>query len=420
MFETKIEKKYLPIIPLLGPFLLFGALLAANHSLELWLFSLIALFLVWRYQQKGFFYSLGLFLLVALLRQSSTSFHLWELGLESSVLIAMLVTKECFSTVEDFLTSLHLEIKQEKKERASLYDEQQRRVFDLEQEKQVLLDKLTHIEEKSGLLNVEKKDLEKLCHTLRASSTLAENFKESLMQELAEEKRNCILKEQAIQEQLQLIEKLKESKKLKEENALLLQKLNKERVNHHQSEVVQDVHLQLYQKEKKKAEEAYQLIAIKDMEQQNLHEVIENHKKEITSLSQNLEKAYRELESVKEKFPTKEIMDSSKVAKEYASLKEKYEEKLELLKHSQDRLKELSQMEGAYLQLKKQFLDKDSLLHQTRKELFSMETKLLTFEKEKELSSHGFTDLESLEEENKELQELVTQLFNQAAQTKPF
>ncbi len=97
----------------------------------------------------------------------------------------------------------------------------------------------------------------------------------------------------------------------------------------------------------------------------------------------------------------------------------------EQIAYAQERLQTLAQIEPLFNQLKKQFEEKNQILHQTRSDFFKADTELQTLRMEREqnlLQSNSIPkelleelsiseeEIDRLEEENKELLELVTLL----------
>lgn len=120
------------------------------------------------------------------------------------------------------------------------------------------------------------------------------------------------------------------------------------------------------------------------------------------------------------KLHAKEAGRAATLARE---LEEKKTVDVEEVQTLRDAVARLMRTEALYHQLREQFEEKSEVLHKTRQELFVAQTKLEASALEKEQEEPRFIEMErgwdALEEENKQLQELVTFLSGQQAEVRP-
>lgn len=107
------------------------------------------------------------------------------------------------------------------------------------------------------------------------------------------------------------------------------------------------------------------------------------------------------------------------------ALKKERDSLSEMLVLAQEKIQTLSQVEPLYIQLKKQFAEKNEILQQTRADLFKADTELqalklekeqisltpvVSFEETKQELERLDREIAALEEENQQLQELISQM----------
>lgn len=156
-------------------------------------------------------------------------------------------------------------------------------------------------------------------------------------------------------------------------------------------------------------------------------QIAKGHVSELASRISDLEK---ELESTitREKNAQSHVQE---LGNQLERREKENPEAREMLKNAEDKIAHLSQIEPLYRQLKKQFEEKNKVLEETRKNLFETDTELQKFkmdQKALEISPLA-KDLEKefetlskkiflLEEENQQLQELVSNLSQNPEQKK--
>jgi len=141
-----------------------------------------------------------------------------------------------------------------------------------------------------------------------------------------------------------------------------------------------------------------------------------------------------DLEALQEKFnhfQQKELISQNRSLQALEDLKQDRAELLERLAAAEEKVHDLAKVDAQYRQLKDQFEEKGRILHETRCQLFKAETDLQTLAIEKEEQNSlperlrvEFDRLEreitDLQEENLQLQELVSVLTQKQTPSPPF
>lgn len=163
-----------------------------------------------------------------------------------------------------------------------------------------------------------------------------------------------------------------------------------------------------------------------DVQMQELIEQRTYFQEQILDFQQKADARVQELQNERLQFQEQIALLHQKAEEPKAHLLEEERAHFqEQIAYAQERLQTLSQIEPLFNQLKKQFEEKNQILHQTRSEFFKADTELQTLRMEREQNllqlnpvpkdlleelANSEEEIERLEEENKELLELVTLL----------
>jgi chromosome segregation ATPase len=429
---------------LVGPLsLLFTIAVGVKTAIpfDLLFLSVSGLLLCARFKTRGCAYSLILLSIRAIIQHAFiTSDHLWELGLEGSLACAFFLMAFGFEQGSSLLESLHSQVETRKNALANL-EEELAKVQEDAQSQQVIF------QEKRTLLQKELEDLQSdhsailvLNEVLRQTTARHVQENETLASRLFEMQRD----KGFLKEELEALEeesvRLKNSDPILLENQALIKELNQARYQREEALLFNETLKRLTAREALRAKEANEeaasmadqlAAARKEVRRISipLEEQIGALKKEVETLTFQFEKVSHEANQARS-----QLLHSSQIQSERNFLRERLEAALEeiaLLQNQrpkenpemEEKVKKLSQIEPLFKQLKKQFEEKDQVLHQARKSLFKVETELEKVKIEKsalELNSipkEETAELEALsvqiatlEEENKELGELVTLL----------
>lgn len=399
------------LFPVIGPLFCFMAFFIAmekTFTLDLWLFSLIVSFLLFRERRQGFALSLIGLSLIAVVRLALSKDIFWEFGLDCSLMLALYLTYEGISFADRFVHS----IRQEKEDATSKLDhllcemKEEKERFLLQQEK--YQDRVTSYDNEIVKLQEKLHSLSALCTTLTHSIDLSTEFRDNLEKKsrtatfalTLERKKNQYLLEklssypsvESLEKQCEELkkEKLRKEYEIKEQESLKERYFSQYRVL-------------LLQEEKRRSD---------------LEKLVKEHQDKVAQLEEDLRMWKAKAKSIKEVKVEPENTQEKNVALAtmQAKLKEittRYEKSKKLLDGYVRQVKELLHTRAAYHQLRKQFKEKNLLLHATRKELFSLQTEIEKREKdqfEKELEERSLS-FEDFEEENERLIDLVSTLL---------
>lgn len=471
------------------PFSIFGPLsllctfaIAAKLPLDFLFLALSGLYLCARYQMKGFSYSLVLLLLGGGLKHLFLdSGHFWQLGLEGSLGIAFFITALSFEESVVFIQSM---ISQLDARSSSLKNLEE----DLSLQREQATAQQIASQEKCATLQKELEELQSdhssiliLNEVLRKTAARHKEEIESHLEEAAGMRASYAILSSDLEGRKKELARLSNSEAMIEENRQLTKELNAARVQKEQTHLINETLARLHAKESLKAKEAAEQIhpiieekrkALEklavaeqtiEMLSKRLEQMAEeretaraallqqaNIQTERNFLQERLQAAEREIAHLKQKaldpLLLKEMDDlraqaiqAKNLVQELRQETEKKQPLLEQiekershfkeqLSYSQEKLQSLIQIEVLFKQLKKQFEEKNQILHETRCDLFKADTELQTLRMEKkELQSEpiskeflkelSFLEDEAarLEEENQLLQDLVSHLQTEDA-----
>jgi chromosome segregation ATPase len=247
------------------------------------------------------------------------------------------------------------------------------------------------------------------------------------------------------------LRRLKDSDALVMQNSILMKELNQARYDREQTHLINETLARLHIRENLRAREANQEAAyLKEMLTathkevrriaQPLEEELDASRKKIQTLQVEFDKSAQEANRARE-----QLLKLSEIQTERNFLRERLQsaqeeiallqkqpplevEKIdpqlqEKLKFAEEKMVHLSQIEHLYLQLKKQFEEKNQVLHKARSDLFKVETEFERLKIEKaslELNpipkevtfelEYLSKEVQALEDENRELQDLISVL----------
>lgn len=433
-----------------GPiFLVCTVALAARIEIpyDLWLLAIGGFFLSAYLQIRGCCYALTLLGIVSIFRHAFlVSNHLWSLGLESSLGIAFFITALAFEQESAWIEALESQIETRKSALTNL-EEEMAKVQENGQNQQIAF------QEKVACLQKELEELQEdhssiliLNEVLR--KTTARHFQETNLfkDQLNDARREIEQIKAEYNESEKEVSRLKNTDAIAAQNICLMKELNQARYDKEQTHLINETLARLHLREAFKAKDA-------ETEAQSLKQRLQEAHQEIRRIEEPLkaqladakrtadhlrfefEKANKEANTAREELlKLHEIQAERRFLKErldaacleLAGQKNRIDPKMaEKLKFAEEKIFHLSQIEPLFKQLKKQFEEKNQVLHQARADLFKSDTELqkLRIEKaaleidpipkELERELHELVlHIEALEEENSELQDLITFLTN--------
>ncbi|MBX7066956.1 MAG: hypothetical protein K1X28_06980 [Parachlamydiales bacterium] len=433
-----------------GPiFLLCTVTLAARIGVpyDLLLLAAGGFFLSARMQIRGCCYALVLLGLVAILRHAFlVTDHLWSLGLESSLGIAFFITALAFEQESAWIQTLESQIETRKSALENL-EEEMAKVQEHAQSQQIAF------QEKAATLQKELEDLQSdhssiliLNEVLRKTTARHMQEAASFEEKLYEAKREIDQLKVEYRECEEEISRIKNNDEVVSQNIQLMKELNQARYDKEQTHLINETLARLHAKEVFKAKDAEtETESLKGMLQaahqeiRRIEEPLKQQAAEAKRLAEGFkfefEKANKEANRAREELLKlheiqaernflKERLDAAML--ELAGQKHRVDPQMaEKLKFAEEKMLHLSQIEPLFKQLKQQFEDKTKVLQQARTDLFKTDTELQKLKieksalemnpipKEVEVELQELANrVEALEEENGELQELVSVLTN--------
>lgn len=427
-----------------GPiFLLCTLALAIRIAIpfDLLLLSAGGFFLSARLQIRGCAYALVLLGLVSIFRHAFlVTDHLWSLGLEGSLGIAFFITALAFEQESSWIQTLESQIETRKSALENL-EEEIAKVQESAQAQQIAFqEKVATLQKELEEVQTEHSSILILNEVLR--KTTARHAQEAVF--LEETLRETTIELDQLRAELKECEeeiaRLKNSDEIVVENSQLVKELNQARFDREQTHLINETLARLHAREIFKAKDAEsEAASLKEMLQaahqeirrieEPLKEQLMAAKRQAEGLTFEFEKANQEAngarqellklhEILTERNFLKERLDAAML--ELAMQKTRTDPQMaEKLKFAEEKIFHLSQIEPLFSQLKKQFEEKNQVLHQTRSDLFKANTELqklqidrdecnpLPKEIEEELEELS-AQVQSLDEENRELQELVS------------
>jgi len=422
LLDDKNEASFAFFWQLIGPLFVLCAFALMPHNTLLFIVGSIGLFLSAKFHMKGFVASLAVLLLgaIASLFIAGADF-LWTVGIEGSFALAFFITAQNADRQSSFLQSLFSQVETKSSVISNLEDE-------VTKSKQETLEQSLSLQEKIASL---QKGLDEVLSEQSSIVTLNEVLRKTTARHIAETKaaQETLLNAQISldfdKQERESIQKnfirLENESAVAQDNKQLTDEINAIRLDREQTHTINETLARLHAKESLRAKEALEELEVYEKEKKETDSI------EIKDLKERHENSLSELK--------KAVSDRDSLQEEYNSLKDRpqhvetpqdltqYVEKDTFL-HMQEKMKESAKLDALYKQLKVQFDEKNEVLHKTRKELFQVDNALQTLRKEAALDDkmdlkeiiHEIAGLEEkiahLEEENKELQDLITSLGN--------
>lgn len=369
----------------------------ANTDLFLCMF--FGTLLIWKDLRKGWIFATALWLIsIAFKHLQLEEGHLWQFGLEFSVALGCLLTYLCLKESAQKVHAIDSE-RQDQLDRTLFLEETFiQKQKQLESEKGLLEDRFSLLKKELAESEQKLHSLEQLTDALRYSLEEKEHVKEQDQYTKTEKDRTISQLQFEVVDLKEKLKALDDIDSIRANNQKLLKEVNQYRVSAYQSELL-----------------------VKGLQEQ-----LEKSKKQVANLEteEKLLQSQRVIESLEQKLNENQLQANED---KYETLKLAFDKNVELLKSYEERFKELKPSEDALKQLRKQFVQKNEVLQQARKELFEMETELLALKKEQQrIEEEGIVDLSdivkdcerlyesysSLNAENAELTSIIDELLN--------
>ncbi len=416
--NEKKEEDALLFWAFLGPFfLLFTFAFLGVAFPDLWAMTFLGLLLCWKLKRRGCFIALFALISLALYQHMRIDHHLWRFAVELSLGLNLAITN--FS-----LEHLFAQIASLGKHRANLLqnisfmEEEMRRADSFHLQQQKGLQETIALLQKDTREKTEKiSSLELLMRTLKRALIEEKRERENVLISALEAERKAALLS------YELEELKKEEKILKEKNPIkgLIDDLNALRQKQYQAELLERTGAQKIEEKEGEIENDQKISKEKIL-------LLEKSLQEMCMKAGALEKLLQEKRKdgfqEESNLAQKEILEHRTII---ADLQKTIGAQNSL---SGKRLEDLRNLQSLYRQLQVQFKEKDTLLHQTRKELFAHSEKLQAIEKESALWAfeektsekaliRDFIKIDeallAVEEENRLLEEIVGSLSSQIA-----
>ncbi len=444
LLDDKNEASFAFFWQLIGPLFVLCAFALMPHNTVLFIVGVMGLFLSAKFHMKGFVASIAvlLFGVIASFFISGSDF-LWTLGIEGSFALAFFITAQSADRQSIFLKSLFSQVETKSSVISNLEDEVTKSKQETIEKNLVLQEKIASLQKGLDEALAEQSSIVILNEVLRKTTATHISETNAAQEELLNAQIHLDFERKekgAIQTSLS---RLKNESAIIQENKQLTDEINAVRLDKEQTHTINETLARLHAKENLRAKEALDQLEVYEKEKKD----VESH--ELLELKANLENSLSELKQAifERDALKKEFQDFETLQEECKSLKDRlqlaevelvqkkvseapvdlsqYVEKDTFL-HVQETVKNLTHVDALYKQLKMQFDEKNEVLHKTRKELFHMDNALQTLQKEEALDdkidlkdiARELSSLEEkiahLEEENKELQDLITSLSEKA------
>lgn len=430
-----------------GPiFLLCTASLSVKAAIPFDLLgvAVVGLFLSARLQVRGCYYSLILLGTAAALKHAFLSTdHLWYLGIEGSLGLAFFITALSFEQGTTWIESLQSQMQIQKSTLENL-EEELVKVRQTAQEQQIAFqEKVSTFQKELEEVQTEHSSLLILNEVLRKTTARYAKESEIAAEALQDAMRQIDFIRGDYEACERALARFKNSDALAIQNTELLKELNQARYDKEETHLINETLARLHLREVLKAKDADQEAASLQEELTSLHKEVQ---RVVRPLEEDLATARNQIQTLQSEFETKsqeahwarqQLLQLAEVQGERNLLKEKLQAALneiallqsravdpqivEQLKSAQEKVLHLSQMEPLFKQLKKQFDEKNQILHDTRAVFFKTDTELQKLKMEKAaldlspLPKEVENELENLseqvtllEEENLELHELIS------------
>ena len=401
---------------LIGPLFiiltLFLTSFSPNPNKDLFLLSILGLFLCWKKGKRGFFYSILFLSVISCIKHIQiSSGHLWQLGIETSIFFGFIISYYSLEQTSEYIDLIDVNKSKYNEGMDKLKEELQKEEdFHQRQHKNFKFE----IDRANLLLEEKKKEIESfknLAQNLRATIKENESQRSVDISFIKDKEHRASILRQDIEDMKEHILTLENQEELFQKNKKLLNELELLRKEKEESYVINQSLSKMLAKE----------IEIKkqlDKDNKYLVETINISENKILSMQSTISNLKESIEKDK-----KEGMGSTKID---ATVEQKNQYK-KLLSQYEKKYQEFIKQQSLYKQIRKQFDDKNIVLSETRKELFLAKEEIGKIEKEKELKdldqSPEVRDLYiqigefeekivSLEEENSNMQDIISISLN--------
>lgn len=413
---------------LVGPLFILCTFALAPQNYFIFSAGVIGLFLSAKFRNAGFIASLILLTTIAVLEHFySTPFQLWSLGLISSYAMAFFITAQSATRHQIFVRSLFSQLETRDSFATSLEEEVNKTRLEITEQQVKAQEKIETLQKQLEEIQAEQSSLLVLNEVLRKTTANHMQKKDLLTEEL-------------YQLQNRLTTELSEKETLKsqlsntvtsEQNHLLVEELNAARREREQTHTLKETLERLHNHEQQRAHAAYSQLSAMELEKSELNQTIASLKNELEQSRAQINEQLSSIESGKtELIAQLEIEKIVPLEKELAILRSQLEEgqaEKMRLQNSLEAFKETSKTELLYKQLRAQFEEKNAILHQTRSELFKIDNAYQALQIEMAQIDLGVPrdvllelekELTSLQEENQDLQSIISSLSESETKVK--
>jgi chromosome segregation ATPase len=368
---------------------------------------------------RGCCYALALLAIAASVKHAwQVEDHLFQLGVEGSLACAYFITALAFEQGSSFIESLRSQVETRKAALENLEEELAKTQESSLSQQIIYQEKIASLQKELEELQTEHSSILILNEVLRKTTARHVQEHETVQSANVDLHRQIELLKSKLRECEEEINRLSTTEAVVIQNKELMQELNAARYEKEQTHLINETLARLHIRETLKAKEAEQ-------EADSLAEQLVAAHREVKRVGEPLLEARREISTLKTQFEKAEqsanqareaVLKMNEIQMERNFLRER-------LQAAQEELVLTQQKDPVHKQLKKQFDEKNQVLHQVRAELFKTDTELqklriekaalelqpLPKEVERELEALT-SQITSLEEENRELQELITVL----------
>jgi hypothetical protein len=382
--DMRSEKK-IQFLFLLGPIFLILSLYLASYgkdlpNFDLWGVVILSCLFCYKFRYTGLFISLViLFASVMIKHTIILSNHLWQFGLESSIALGITITCISFEKISSFIDDLEEKRKKLSKKLSSAEDELNKEEVHYSQLKNEYQNKIDSLIAKMEEKEAELSSVTNLFNSIKNTSQQEFLERKSLVNENIEKTKQIVLLSEKLENAPEPIETLD-----------VINELNQSRMRQLQAQYINESLLRLFYKKQSKQQEDKNKIeeeAKQNKEITILHRKQEQELKEKEILEKQLIE-FREEYKIGQKIQEEWTKERESLKKQISEIKEKREvvttdhsKNKNIIKYEK-KLNRYRRMELLYNQLKAQFESKNTTLHQTRKEVFSLQEKIYVKEQE--------------------------------------
>ena len=419
---------------LVGPIFIVLTLFLTSFSSvsnkDLFLISVVGLALCWKRKQRGLIYSIIFLVVLIFIKHFHISDnHIWQLGLELSLLLGFVISYLSLEHTSEYIKMLD-ESKNKHMSDMSKLEEELKKEEDFHQRQHKNFK--YEIERVNLQLEEKRKEIDSfknLVQSLRDAAKENESHRMGLVSQIKDKEQKTSVLRQEIEDMKAHILTLENQEQLNQRNKKLLDELNSLRVDKEQSHSINQSLAKMLSKEVETKKE-------REKENQSLFERINISESKILSMQNEIstlqEAVTRKNTELSQAFASKvsfaeQTNETAKALSSSVSSADQINEK-ELLVQYEKRYQDLKKSEALYKQMKKQFEDKQTVLSDTRKELFLAKEELEKIRKDKKMNELDETEevrelylqigefeeeIVRLEEENIDMQDIVSVTINQ-------